>query len=704
MSQFKVGDKVVPHDKSTGCPFNESDFKKYEAKYLIVVNTDDPDGDIQADTPEGRGAEYYRPEDLTLYQEPTTVEEPSKLLREEVLSKVVEEDTKEFKFEVGKWYQSSDWCTKQDYAKALSGDSDGRIDFEENIDRGHYGKGNGSWSGPLNTYREVPLEEIQQYLPEGHPDRFDTALAAKKVLEPTPATEVEDPLIVEARRRYPIGTKFYPAHLTLPADRYCTITTDKFHNSNGSLCAIPILGDMHCATDRTEGDGNSFSRVIYEKSTNRWAEIVNLETLGIIKVNKTHQHSVGDYFVALEENVYGILIPIGGIGRITKLESEDGCYGCEAPIGHDVWCLNDSVANIKWFKPLEEATKFSESIKTIPVIEKPEVYKEAIYNARDRDRGKRIIEFLISKGGVNKSNWKGDATNVWWYIKSDGNISVGYTLPEDYTENTSFEPSKGQPLKEVINPKVSIDRESICSYCKDTLFDGSVNTGPHNLCEGSKCKEAEEGYMEESRPKPKLQEVYKGEAVQCTTQKEWDTVLSVFNPRNLRSPTYRGGDCIVLTGSETCEGTYDSPEYMVENKYRIISFKEWCDRNGVTPEPKPVEGLEFQEEVEEYAGICVHCRTQEQWDIVTKTLNIVWGDSSKWGMHRENTVIFYTQQNKQYSSLGYAKGNNYKLLSFEEWEIENMCVGTNETFPKASKVEGYSVDNSNPLFPKIKFN
>ena len=87
-----------------------------------------------------------------------------------------------------------------------------------------------------------------------------------------------------------------------------------------------------------------------------------------------------------------------------------GGYVCEAPIGYGEWCLNDSVDNIKWFKTLEEATKFSESLKPVPINEKPEVYKGAIYNAEDWNRGKRIIEFLISKGGINR-NWKGDKLN-----------------------------------------------------------------------------------------------------------------------------------------------------------------------------------------------------------------------------------------------------------------------------------------------------
>ena len=56
----------------------------------------------------------------------------------------------------------------------------------------------------------------------------------------------------------------------------------------------------------------------------------------------------------------------------------------------------------------------------------------------------------------------------------------------------------------------------------------------------------------------------------------------------------------------------------------------------------------------------------------------------------------------------WALENNYLILSFVDWCIRSNVNPVrsisipNETFPKASKVEGYTVDNSNPLFPKIK--
>ena len=41
-----------------------------------------------------------------------------------------------------------------------------------------------------------------------------------------------------------------------------------------------------------------------------------------------------------------------------------------------------------------------------------------------------------------------------------------------------------------------IDQEEICAFCSDKYYDGAVNSNPFYLCEGSKCDQAREEYME----------------------------------------------------------------------------------------------------------------------------------------------------------------------------------------------------------------
>lgn len=75
----------------------------------------------------------------------------------------------------------------------------------------------------------------------------------------------------------------------------------------------------------------------------------------------------------------------------------------------------------------------------------------------------------------------------WGYIDA-----AMYVL---YTE-ISLEQFKDWVLKSNDN----IDQDELCEYCKDNIYEGSVNTGPHNLCEGSRCEEAKEMYLDDNLP------------------------------------------------------------------------------------------------------------------------------------------------------------------------------------------------------------
>lgn len=48
-----------------------------------------------------------------------------------------------------------------------------------------------------------------------------------------------------------------------------------------------------------------------------------------------------------------------------------------------------------------------------------------------------------------------------------------------------------------VDYKEPLDQEEVCKFCEKHLYNGSVNTGQHNLCEGRKCKEATEMYLEQ---------------------------------------------------------------------------------------------------------------------------------------------------------------------------------------------------------------
>lgn len=73
-------------------------------------------------------------------------------------------------FEVSKWYYNSD----KTFAK-VSKITDNGFDYDEWILDGIYDYRPGWW-GIHSNMKEATLEEIQQYLPDGHPDKFDSKI------------------------------------------------------------------------------------------------------------------------------------------------------------------------------------------------------------------------------------------------------------------------------------------------------------------------------------------------------------------------------------------------------------------------------------------------------------------------------------------------------------------------------------------------
>ena len=72
------------------------------------------------------------------------------------------------------------------------------------------------------------------------------------------------------------------------------------------------------------------------------------------------------------------------------------------------------------------------------------------------------------------------------------------------------------------------------------------------------------------------------EAVHCTTQEEFDFVLSKFNPQGLTTDMwseYRD-DTHITTASLNSYllGCFSLKDYFINNNYTILTFKQWCDK------------------------------------------------------------------------------------------------------------------------------
>lgn len=74
------------------------------------------------------------------------------------------------------------------------------------------------------------------------------------------------------------------------------------------------------------------------------------------------------------------------------------------------------------------------------------------------------------------------------------------------------------------------------------------------------------------------------ESVHCENQKQWDFVLSKFNPRNLESKDFEDGidACISIIDNEHDyhTGAFAPKCYDLGKGYTVLSFKQWCIKYG----------------------------------------------------------------------------------------------------------------------------
>jgi len=157
------------------------------------------------------------------------------------------------RFEVGKWYRDERW-SKGAYAKFLRLEFENHFYFSEGIRDGYFKREDWWLSYDNANVREVPIKEIQEYLPEGHPDKIQPTESINQLLE-------------RAKKEFPVGCKFYPifddgevANTIYEQKKECYV-----YDSLGGLWII--------------GSAN-----VYSPICNKWAKIVSMpETKTSIK-------------------------------------------------------------------------------------------------------------------------------------------------------------------------------------------------------------------------------------------------------------------------------------------------------------------------------------------------------------------------------------------------------------------------------------
>jgi len=107
---------------------------------------------------------------------------------------------------------------------------------------------------------------------------YASGIVIEDKMKPTPSkppTE-EQKLIEEAKRRYPIGTKFYPAHIDSERqDEYCIVTTNEYLYEHDCIYAVAKNKSESdsggYSTHATEGN-TVYNRVVYDTQKG-WAKI-----------------------------------------------------------------------------------------------------------------------------------------------------------------------------------------------------------------------------------------------------------------------------------------------------------------------------------------------------------------------------------------------------------------------------------------------
>jgi hypothetical protein len=123
---------------------------------------------------------------------------------------------------------------------------------------------------------------------------------------------IEEDLISQAKQRYPIGTKFYPAHLSQRKE-HCIVTSTNFKISGTCMYQVTNSGSLFASSINSKYGNTTYNRCVYENG--KWAEIIEEP-----KTNTTEEFKVGDWVVPLNDNT----CHDRNIGEAYKIDTLEG--------------------------------------------------------------------------------------------------------------------------------------------------------------------------------------------------------------------------------------------------------------------------------------------------------------------------------------------------------------------------------------------
>lgn len=175
---------------------------------------------------------------------------------------------------------------------------------------------------------------------------------------------VDDIMVIEAKKRYPVGTRFYPAHqeYNVGDSEYCIMTDDtKIEvDRNGTIYAA-INGSWWDATGNPKYGNTTWNRVLWDADDDTWATVLK----------EVQEFKIGDkVMITRSENNWCPEMD-EFIGKIATLVKTKGSKGTHFAIDLDKgeWAWSDKDGHFR--KPTKEELATTEDECTPKIDWKP---------------------------------------------------------------------------------------------------------------------------------------------------------------------------------------------------------------------------------------------------------------------------------------------------------------------------------------------
>jgi hypothetical protein len=288
----------------------------------------------------------------------------------------------------------------------------------------------------------------------------------------------KEELLAEALRRYPIGTKFKPAHMDEKED-YCIVTNTNFKKLDNSDYVIALNDNSKLWSPEKSNDGNTtLNRAVY--AYGKWATIIDDETSVKPEVKKEEKTTESKYVVCIRSS------PSGGYIKdyvFEMVREKDNFINTALDCKHS--STNGFSKTAFRTATIEEASLYKKHEKPVSIdelkqkVEAPKkVVKEVVddnapygkvVNAKDFING----EYYQHKNG-NILKWISPTKQYYiWYNGSRYDCGDGNWYGSDFTHLDPFS-SEALWLDECFSKGKFVDCPNLCQIGTTTSIDKNL--------------------------------------------------------------------------------------------------------------------------------------------------------------------------------------------------------------------------------------